>query len=345
MGTEAREVYGKTKKEAQAKMIAKQKEIDAGALVIERQTVEEFMHRWMRDVIEVRNKPRTIRTYRYVVEQHIVPQVGRLPLSKLTAEHVQRILANASRQDLSPRTVAFIRNVLKTALAQAKTWHLVVENVAALVEPPRVERYEATVLTPDEARRLLAATEGEPLAPLFHLALLLGLRQGELLGLRWSDVDLDGRTLKVEQTASVTGGKVVIGTPKTAGSRRTVPLTATLVALLRQHRIDQLKQRWDAGKAWEDYDLVFPAQTGRPLNQSMVRKTLERSLERAGLPHIRFHDLRHACASLLASEGVPLTIVAAILGHSGTRMTQHYSRAYETGVREAIEALEKVLHG
>ena len=180
-------------------------------------------------------------------------------------------------------------------------WGYVARNVATLVDPPKVVHYTVRVLTPSEAARFLAFTTGNRLEALYRVALSLGLRQGEALGLRWGDIDLDARSLRIAVALQPIGGELLLVGPKTAQARRTLPLPATLVAALRRHRARQDAERAKAGAAWQGRDLVFCTRTGMPIHRRNLIRAFHTLRERAGLPPMRFHDLRHSCLSLLAA--------------------------------------------
>lgn len=244
---------------------------------------------------------------------------------------------------LSPRTVQYLRAVLRRALCQALKWDLVARNVATLVDPPRSVRYEVSPLTPTQA--FLAAVKGDRLEALYSVALALGLRQGEALGLRWSDVDLDAGTLKVRVALQRIGGKVELVEPKTKRSRRTVHMPPTIVTALKEHRIRQLQERLMCGQRWDySWNVIFASTIGTPLDARNVVRLFHSALERAGLPPMRFHDLRHTWASLLLAQGVGPRTIMDVLGHSQISLTMDtYSHVMPEMCRETAELMEKLL--
>jgi len=214
-----------------------------------------------------------------------------------------------------------VRDVLINALNQAVQWKLVPQNVAALTAPPKVEAYEARVLAVPEARRFLEVARSDRLEALWRVGLSLGLRRGETLGLRWQDVDLHAATLRVAVNLQRIDGKIVLVKPKTKESQRTLPLPASLVTALRQHKARQLEERLVAGPRWQDHGLVFCTSVGTPITPRNLLRSLQVVLNRAGLPHMRFHDLRHSCATLLLAQGEPVKVVQELLGHTDPRVT------------------------
>jgi integrase len=215
-----------------------------------------------------------------------------------------------------------------------------------LVDPPRVDRHEFRALTPPEARRLLAGLRGDRLAALYVLALTTGMRQGELLALRWTDLDLPARRLAVRGSLHRDpGGGWTITEPKTDRSRRQVVLAPMAVAALQRHRLRQNEERLNAGDLWEDNNLVFANQVGRPLSsQNLVQRHFHPLLERLSLPRIRFHDLRHTAATLLLAEGVHPKIVSEMLGHTEIGITLDlYSHVTPAMHESASGALGRLL--
>jgi integrase len=224
---------------------------------------------------------------------------------------------------------------------------MIARNPAAVVTPPRAARHEIRPLTPEQARVLLAVCEGERLGALYVLALTTGMRRGELLGLRWADVDLVARVLGVRSTLYRAEGRLVLAEPKTARSRRLIHLAPEAVAALRAHRDRQLQERLQLGPAWDAHDLVFANELGRPIEaQNMIRRSFYPLLERAGLPRIRFHDLRHSTATLLLTSGVHPKVVSEILGHATIGITlDTYSHVLPAMHREAVGAMSSLLSG
>jgi integrase len=233
--------------------------------------------------------------------------------------------------------------LLRRALGQAERWNVIPRNPAALVDPPRAERSEVDPLGPEEIDQLLAAAQGDPLEALYVLAVTTGLRQGELLGLRWQDVDLGAGSLAVRQQVQRTPGGWAFTEPKTAGSRRVVRLPRIAVDAVSRHRVDQVERRLAHGLDWTDHDLVFPNSRGAPIErQNLARRSFKPLLARAGLPPIRFHDLRHTAATLLLAKGVHSKVVQERLGHSSIGVTMDvYSHVLPSIQNEAVDALDR----
>jgi len=219
-------------------------------------------------------------------------------------------------------------------------------NVATLVDPPRSQRPDVTPLSPLQARAFLMAAQGDRLEALYSVAIALGLRQGEALGLRWADVDLDAGTLRVRHALQRIDGTLQLVEPKTKRSRRTIPMPPTVTATLRAHRVRQREERLVAGARWQEHDLIFPSTIGTPADARNVVRRFHAILDRAGLPAMRFHDLRHTCASLLLAQHIPPRVVMEILGHSNISMTLDiYSHVTPALQREAAQGMETLLVG
>jgi integrase len=240
--------------------------------------------------------------------------------------------------------VLYVRGVLRRALNEALRWGLVARNVATLVQPPRVRRYEISPLDAEQAQRLLTAIRGDRLEALFSVALAVGLRQGEALGVRWQDVDLDAGVLRVRHALQAVDGQLMLVEPKTTRSRRTIQLPSLAVGALREHRARQSVERTLAGDAWTDQDFVFTSQLGRPLHGATVTHRFQQLLAAAGLPRQRFHDLRHGCATLLLAQGVSPRVVMDVLGHSAITLTLNtYSHVVPALQTEAARRMDAAL--
>ncbi len=337
--------YGDTRKEVQEKLTAALRAHQQGLPVApERQTFGQFLERWLANSVKPTVRPLTYERYAQLVRLHITPVLGRIPLAKLGPQEVQAFL-NAKRKDgLSPRTVQYLHVTLRCALGQAVKWESVPRNVAKLVDTAKVERPEVKPFTPEEARAFMAAVSGERLNALYSVALAVGLRKGEALGLRWQDVNLDAGTLKVRVALQLINGKLQLVQPKTARSRRTIALPQSSVVALRAHRARQLEERLLAGPRWKDSGLVFPSSVGTPMNPRNLNRHFERVLNKTGLPRKRFHDLRHTCATLLLAQDVHPRVVMEILGHSQISLTMDtYSHVVPSLQREAADRMDTLL--
>lgn len=342
-----RSVYGKTRDEVARKMRSAQRQVDQGIpLPDERQTVAQFLERWLRDSVQPRVAPRTYTSYAMHVRQHLVPGIGKIPLAKLQPGHVQKLLNEKLASGLSPASINRIRSTLRAALNQACKWSEVTRNVATLVDLPKEEHSEIEPLTPQQARVFLEHVRGHAWEALFVVALATGLRQGELLGLTWQDVDLDAGHLTVRNALQRLDGTLKLVSPKTAQSKRTIVLAETAVLALRGQRAQQNRNRLKAGERWQETPYVFTTGIGTPLDGSEVTRGFQRLLTAAGLPRKRFHDLRHSCATFLLAQGVSHRDIMAILGHSGITVTMNtYAHVLPETQRDAARRMDSVLRG
>jgi integrase len=292
-------------------------------------TVGEFLIQWLHDYVQPSKAPKTYRDYADVVQRHLIPSLGSLPLAKLRPQHIQSFYSKALREGrldghggLSARTVLRFHHILHGALRQAVEWQQLASNPADAAKSPRPVHSEIGALQPSDARRLVEVADGTQYGPLVHLAVNTGMRVGELLGLRWRDVDLQAGALHVQQTCQwLSGQGFVFRQPKTARSRREVALSPETTRRLRQHRQRQLEERLAAGPLYQDHDLVFPTALGTPIEPANLRRAWLRIIQDAELGRLRFHDLRHTHATLLLQQGVHPKIVSERLGHASIAIT------------------------
>ncbi len=309
------------------------------------QTLEKYLTGWLADVVAHTVRDSTHESYSQMIRCHVLPKLGKTKLTKLTAQQLAALYALKLAEGLSPRSVQYLHAILHRALKQAVRWNLVARNVCDFVDAPRPKRHEIRPLSPAQIRQLLEAAHGDRLEALYVVAVTAGLREGEMLGLRWSDVELPAGSLHVAQQARRVKGKgITFAPPKTDKGRRTVALPWVAVEALKRHRVAQLEERLQAGSAWSDNDLVFANEVGKPIErQNLMRRSFVPLLERAGLPRIRFHDLRHSAATLLLSQGVHPKVVQERLGHSSIGLTMDtYSHVLPDMQREAAAKLDAI---
>jgi len=309
----------------------------------DKQTVETFLAGWLATA-RSSVRPRTHESYTDMVRLHLLPTLGHHRLTTLAPQHVHALLDAKLAEGLSPRTVQYLHAILRRALGQAVRWGVVPRNVAALVSPPRVSRRELPVLTPDEARHLLEHIRGDRLEALYTIALALGLRQGEALGLQWEDVDLENGALRVRHTLQRVDGAPQLMEPKSSQSRRTIAMPSVAVLALREHRTRQLQERLWAGSRWQKSDFIFTSTIGTPLYSRATTQRFQRILTAAGLRRVTFHSLRHACASFLLAQGVSPRVVMETLGHSQFSTTMDiYAHVMPAMQRDAAERMDALL--
>jgi integrase len=337
-----RYVYGRTRREVQDKLTALRRAHDDGLPVgPEKQTLGAYLQQWVETSLRPTVPPKTYASYAQIIRLYIVPDLGHIPLAKIRPHELQAWMNKRSASGLSPRTVGYAYAALSQALGQAQKWGMVPRNVATLVSPPRRPRREAKFLTPEQARVFLESIRGDRLEGLYTVSMLLGLRPGEALGLLWSAIDLEAGTLAVRVSLQRIEGKLQLDELKTVRSRRTIPLPAVALAALRAHRTRQLEERLAAGELWEEHGLVFTNPRGRPLLEDNVAEHFHQALARAGLPDMRYYDLRHTCASLLLAQGMHMRVVMEILGHSQIAMTMNtYSHVTAQLERDAANQMD-----
>jgi integrase len=347
--------YGESASEVQVQLLKARSDHSRGLpIAIEKENVAQFLDRWLEDSVKPSVRPLTYQQYHQHVRLYISPALGRLKLSNLTPREVQTFINGQTKKGLSPRTAQLSLVILRRALQQAVKWTLVGRNVAKLVDSPKIRRPEVKPLDPAQAHMFLDAAKGERLEALYSVALSLGLREGEALGLRWNDIDLDKRQLSIRQSLQRVGGKrfgqpgkLQFVEPKTERSRRTLHMPAAIVRALPAHRSRQLQERLIAGSGWKESGLVFTTTIGTPFEPRSAVSDFKRILAKAGLPgSIKFHDLRHSAASLLLAQGVQLRAIMELLGHSTIALTANtYTHLMPSMMEEMADKMDAVLGG
>ncbi|MBC7107125.1 MAG: site-specific integrase, partial [Firmicutes bacterium] len=294
--------YGRTRQEVADKVNRALAEVQAGLVSPKGGRVT--LGEWLRTWLEVFKKPHVRQTtwenYEVIVRRHVPDKLAATPLEKLRAEELQKLYLAKEKEDLAPRTIRLLHVVIHAALKQAVKLGYVARNVADAATPPRVERREIQVLTEEEVGRFLEAARGYRLFPAFHLLVGSGLRRGELLGLRWQDVNLEAGTVTVERSLVATRTGPVFQEPKTRSGRRTVPLPRPVVRSLKAWRVRWKEERLKLGPDWPHTDLVFPTEVGTPIHPRNFLRAFKQVLAKAGLPEtITVHAIRHTYATLL----------------------------------------------
>lgn len=334
-----RVVYGKTRAEAADKLAEVRRRSENNIPITPNHlTVGKYLREWLDQIVAGRVRPSTLTAYRHYVDQYLEPDLGGVRLGKLTAREVRQYLDALKRRHVGARTVRYIHATLRAALEDAMREELIEKNVAKLVRAPAVTKSEPQPLTVEEIKTLFAANRDDRLFALLVLIALLGLRRSEVLGLQWSDVDLDAGTLTVRRGLHRVEGRLVAMDPKTARSRRTIPLPEVVVQALRGHLDRQEKERAELGRIWQDSGHVFTSTIGTPLDPDNTTKFVQRALIAAELRKVRMHDFRHGCVSVLLGLGVPPRTVMEIAGHSGLEMTMNvYAHVSMDDKKAALE--------
>ncbi|MFI6102745.1 tyrosine-type recombinase/integrase [Streptomyces sp. NPDC051310] len=344
-GTRARKfAYGKTWAECDAKRRALLDKVDNGVPVPTRSMkLSEWLPYWLDNIVKPRRKKTTAAKYEVHVRLYLVPMLGSKRLESLGVADVRRFLAQLEKKT-SAATAKESHRVLRTALTAACREELVSRNVATLVEPPTVAARELSPWSLDETLDFLAAARKDPLYAAFVLAIALGFRRGEVVGLRWENVDLDKREIRVRTQRQRVAGEVYEDDPKGRRRKQTLPLPAICVAPLRWQRLKQAAARERAGEKWTETGYVFTTRTGKPIEPRNLYRSFTRVAKNAGLRVVRLHDARHGTATLLTAAGVPPRVVMEILGHSQIAVTMNvYTHVVQDTQREAVGHVDRLL--
>lgn len=300
-------------------------------------TVQDLFKMWL-ESIQGSVRPRTLDQYEGVVRNHLEPVLGEIKLRELQPFQIQQLYNSLLVEGKSNRTVQLTHSVLHRAFVVGQQLGLVGRNPVSSVTPPRVPQKEMQVLDDNQARQLLIAAQGDRYEAMYYLAITTGLRQGELLGLMWEDIDFSSGVLHVKrQLQRVPGNGVRLSEPKTKAGRRQIQLGPECVNQLITHRKSQDIER--EGDRWDERGLVFPSSVGTPTGQRNLHRSYKRLLKKAGLPDIRFHDLRHTAATLMLLNGIPLIIVSRRLGHSKSSVTLDIYGHYIPGMQAEAAAM------
>ncbi|MFE5046793.1 tyrosine-type recombinase/integrase [Streptomyces sp. NPDC056637] len=344
-GTRARKfAYGKSWEECDAKRRELLDKVASGVPVPTKSAkLADWLSYWLDNVIKPRRKRTTYAKYEVHVRLYLVPMLGTKRLEALSVADVRRFL-NRLEREASAATAKESHKVLRSALSAACREELITRNVVSLVEPPQVESRDLSPWSLDETLDFLTAARKDPLYAAFMLAIALGFRRGEIVGLRWQDVDLDKRVIRVRKQRQRVGGEVYDDDPKGRRRKQALPLPAICVAPLRWQRLRQAALRERAGDRWAESDYVFTTRTGRPIEPRNVYRSFTRVAGNAGLRVIRLHDARHGTATLLTAAGVAPRVVMEILGHSQIAVTMNvYTHVVQDTQREAVSHMDRLL--
>ncbi len=335
-----------TKKEAERAMVEKIAELNRGEYIEPtKMTVKEFLEMWLEDEVKPNRKVSTYDIYHSVITNHLIPGIGNIPLHQLGPIHIHQLMKSLSNKDISSTTAKYSVRTLKVALNWAVKMQLIPKNPAANIRiSTRSTGSEMKVWTDEEVNRFLQAAKGSKFYPTFYLAITTGMRMGELLGLKWTDIDFDRGTISIRRTLQRTSaGLQLIEQTKTAKSRRLISISPSTVEVLKKHRVEQKKEMIQYNYR-DVYDLVFTSRTGKPVEPRNLREYFSLITKKAGLPPIRFHDLRHTHATLLLKQGIHPKIVSERLGHSSISMTlDTYSHVIPSMQKEAAEMFDQII--
>lgn len=340
-GFKRRDIYGESRKEVVERL---REALDESHQVSNYASLSigEFLRNWLANSVSGSVSPRTFERYEQIVRLHIEPTLGRVKLVDLSPPQVQELYRAKLEEGLSPRSVQYVHVTLHKAFDQAMRWGYVSRNVTELVQPPRLKKDEIHPLCMEQVQKLLRSLGNDRDRALFTLAVTTGLRRGEMLALRWEDIDLDAQVLRVKRSLSetkkgTTERGLSFGHPKTVKGKRSISLTPNAVSLLGTYR--------NSSDAATPEDLVFPNPDGAPMRPRSLTQHFKRLSKRAGLPStVRLHDLRHTAATLLLSKGIHPKIVQEILGHSTISITlDTYSHVLPNMQKGAVRAMEELI--
>jgi integrase len=339
-----------TREDAEVELTRLLNERDRGIDIVPGKiTVAEYLERWLRDYAYHNVSESTYNRYASMTHRHLIPTLGSVKLRDLRPGHIQSAYAKWLADGLSGRTVLHQHRVLHIALKHAVKWQLRATNPADAVEPPRPRRQEMRVLDSEEVGRLMDYLAREPstVSTMIRVAIATGARRGELVALRWSDIELDARVMRISRNLSRARSRGYIFTaPKTHRANRPVALSHSTVRVLREHRARQAEHRLAMGSMYDDQGLVFANEIGGVLEPGFVTKHFQRIAEGAGVPRIRFHDLRHTAATLMLKAGIHPKIVSERLGHATIGLTlDTYSHVLPGMQHEAADAMDAILGG
>jgi integrase len=345
-GGKRKTFYGKTRKEVQEQLKTALYDQQQGKLMTApRQTVQQFLTHWLEDVHKPAVRVRTYVRYEMQLRRHVLPALGGIQLSKLTVQHVQKFYSQTLQKGLSPQSVRLLHAMLHKAFDYAVRVDLLPRNVCDNVSLPRVEKRETRTLSLEQALRLIETVQGHRMEALFVLALVTGMRRGEIVGLKWSDVNLAEGVISVQRSLVELKGGIIESKPKSTRGYRSILLPPFALEALKNHQKRQEHLRQGAVK-WQEHDYVFCTSHGTPFAASNLRTEFKAQLRKAGLPDIRFHDLRHSVATLLLEIGTHPKIVQELLGHENISMTMDiYSHVMPTMQKEAMAKLNELLGG
>lgn len=336
-----RTLYGRTREDVEEK---RDQLLEAEArgepIAPTKLTLATYLHEWLETLVRPRVRPNTLANYEWYVEKYLAPDLGSKPIGTLSARQVRLYLDSLRHRGLGDRTVQYVHATLRAALEDAVREELLAKNVAKLVRVPRPKPRDVVPLSVEEVRRLFGHHKDDRLLPMLVVFAVLGLRRSEVLGLKWSDVDLDRGTMQVVRGLQRIDGKLVEMETKTQRSRRTIPLPSIVVDVLREHQKRQEEDRLALAERWPTSGYVFTSSVGTPIDPRNCTRLVQKACRDAGVRVVRLHDFRHGCISVLLDVGVPPRTAMEIVGHTTLEMTMNvYGHVNLDSKRQAMDRL------
>jgi Site-specific recombinase XerC len=337
-------VYAKTKREVQEKLLILQyQKHTTGFISTDKTTVGAWLDKWLEVYAKPHLRTKTWESYGWLIRVHLKPSIGEIVLSKLQTSDVQQMYNAKLRTDehegVSARTIRYMHSILGAAIKQAVRENLVARNVVAFAKPPSSQKAEMHLWNSDQVKIFLDKSTDNRFYPVFLLALGCGMRRGEIIGLQWQDVDLDNGIVHIQQSLVTTNSGLKMESPKTPRSRRAIPLPEEVVKALKHLRLRQNEEKIRYRDIYQDDGFVFTWEQGKVIDPNYITHLFARLATEAGLPAIRFHDLRHLHATNLLELGVNPKVVQERLGHSSITVTMDIYSHVSKGMQESASVL------
>lgn len=342
------------KKDAENALVDTLYKIEHGTYIRpEEITLAEYLRDWLKTYAEPNLAQTTVDGYRNNIEKHIIPNIGTIKLQRLRAKHIQELYSDlqnghcsGEKKKLAAKTIIYVHRVLRQSLEHAYRKQLISRNIADDVKAPTAKKYRPEVYNEQLLKSLLYAIKDNPFEVPITIASTLGLRRGEVLGLKWDDINYKNSTIIIKRQLIPTSKGLDFQSPKTEDSIRTIPVPPSLMALLKKERLIQKKNQASFGQVYNQQNLICCRMDGSAIHPSLLSHAFSRILKQNNLPHIRFHDLRHSVATLMLTKGVPMKVASQILGHSTIGITMDlYSHVLDDMKTDATSKIESALFG